>query len=294
MNRWSARWQDIGLVLLALVAGMLVLVAFRAVQAPSGAAPGPAVADLSLATSTVDEAPATQEADDADVTTEPPAPSPLELAREVLQGEDPVVVLALGDSTGNDLGEWTYRWARSLAETRPTSISPWNEWTEDGYVEAEALSTAEGLGLEDGADRGAVLVLSGHQSGAAAAYPASRIEALVPEQPDLVILNFGHNNSVDDVAEGLDETLAALRDQVGDDVPVVVTLQQPQFADQNADVREVVAAWAEENDLPTIDVAARFQQEREDPGELLTDALHPNDEGSALWAEVVGEVLGAP
>ena len=43
----------------------------------------------------------------------------------------------------------------------------------------------------------------------------------------------------------------------------------------------------------TIDVAGRFLAEGE-PEALLTDALHPNDEGSALWAGVVADTLDAP
>lgn len=313
------RWQDIGLVLLGLVTAALVLLTFRALgtDAPEGpAAPGNAPDLVSLtgaadvagstgeaATRTATDAGGAADADGAtadagaatagqDAAGASAPPVPAERARAVLQQEDRVVVLALGDSTGNDVGEWTFRWAQALAETRPTSIVPWNEWTEDGYIEPEVLSSAVAP-RADGVVLGEVVVWSGHQSGAPASYPANRIGAMVPEQPDLVVLNYGHNNTVRDVADELDRTLEALRAQVGDQVPVVVTLQQPQYADENAPVREAVQAWARARDLPVIDVAARFN-ERDDPGELLTDALHPNDEGSALWAQVVAEALGAP
>ena len=166
---------------------------------------------------------------------------------------------------------------------------PWDEWTEEGYIEPQVLSSAEGE--EDRA--GEVVVWSGHQSGARAGYPAERIEAMVPEQPDLVVLNFGHNNTVEDVAADLDRTLAALREQVGEEVPVVVTLQQPQVDDANAPVREAVREWAGREGLATIDVAERFL-EQDEQERLLTDALHPSEEGSRLWAEVVAEALGAP
>ena len=284
------RWQDVGLVLLALSTAALVWVAFRALDAVPAAAPMMA-ADLGAGIP-----------DEAAATTRPPAPSaagavtqgpaetdPLRRARSVLDRQDRTVVLVLGDSTGNDRGEWTYRWAEALAGSRPTAIAPWNEWTEDGYVEAEVLS-GEGTG-DPGL--GEVLVLSGSQTGARAGYAATRMELLTPEVPDLVILNLGHNNEVGDVADELQDTVDALRSRVGDEVPVLVTLQQPQAGDQNAEVRAAVARWAQQEGLPTIDVAERFLSQGE-PETLLTDAVHPNDEGSALWAEVVEDALQAP
>lgn len=288
------RWQDVGLVLLAIVTVVLVWATFRAVQVTPTSAPAqhPDPVPITDAAASADPGESTAAPDDAAATTTatPPDQEVLERARALLQREERTVVLVLGDSTGNDRGEWTFRWAEQLAATRPTWIAPWNEWTEDGYVEAEPLS-GEDQGGED--SLGEVLVLSGQQTGAPAEYAASRIEQLVPETPDLVILNLGHNNGAEDVAEGLTATLEALQEQVGEDVPVLVTLQQPQVEDQAADVREAVAAWADEEGLPTIDVAARFLEEDE-PGALLLDAVHPNDAGSALWAEVVAERLQAP
>jgi lysophospholipase L1-like esterase len=285
------RWQDVGLVLLALSTAMLVWVAFRALDVAPVAAPrltadlGAGIPDQAAASPEVDLEAGTQ----ASVTESPTAPDPLQQARSVLQREERTVLLVLGDSTGNDRGEWTYRWAEALATSRPTSIAPWNEWTEDGYVQAEALS---GNGAAQ-AGLGEVFVLSGSQTGARAGYAASRMELMAPETPDLVILNLGHNNGAEDVAGELQETLDSLRTLAGDEVPVLVTLQQPQAGDENAEVRAAVARWAQQEGLPTIDVAERFLAE-EDPDALLTDALHPNDEGSALWAEVVADALDAP
>lgn len=291
------RWQDLGLVLLALLTVVLAWATFRAFESTPAASPAP-TQDPGSATgpgaagdpgATGDGA-TTTAGDAATTTTEaPPEDLVLEEARAVLQREERTVVLVLGDSTGNDRGEWTFLWAQALAGTRPTWIAPWNEWTEDGYIEPEQL-------LADQAGEGSlgeVLVLSGQQTGAPAGYAASRIDLMVPETPDLVILNLGHNNLAEDVAEGLASTLEALRTEIDDDVPVLVTLQQPQVGDQAADVRAAVAAWAEEEGLPTMDVAARFLQE-EDPDSLLLDAVHPDEVGSQLWAEVVARALRAP
>lgn len=211
------RWQDVGLVLLALLTVVLVWATFRSLESTPAASPAPtrdpgSAGGTGAASDPATGDPATTTAVDAAAsTTEAPGvEGVLEKARALLQREERTVVLVLGDSTGNDRGEWTFRWAEALAGTRPTWIAPWNEWTEDGYIEPEQLLA----GQAGEGSLGEVLVLSGQQTGAPAGYAASRVDLLVPETPDLVILNLGHNNGADDVAEGLASTLEALRDEI--------------------------------------------------------------------------------
>ncbi|MGC5584261.1 SGNH/GDSL hydrolase family protein [Ornithinimicrobium sp. W1665] len=295
------RLQDVGLVLLALLAGALSVLTFTAVSGPGTAGPGGSgepgasaragaagLADLSRATPSVpDGATSTagvpgDEGRTADGGVDGPRPDE---ARAVLDQDGPVVVAALGDSTGNETWEWVYAWGRTLASERPVRVVSWNEWTEDGYIDPVLLGQdAEGE---------AVTIYSGHQSGAGAAYPVERMDALVPEEPDLVILNFGHNDSVESVREGTSRTLSTLRERFGAEIPVVVTLQQPQADDANADVRRALAELATDEGLPTIDVAAAFE-ETGDPGALLADRVHPDEDGALLWARTVGETLEAP
>lgn len=281
------RWQDVGLALLALVAGALVILTFRAVDR----APGPA-ATSPASTSTVDDA-ATSSDPEADTSTatatSSPAESPSRISavRELLQTSDPLVIALLGDSTGNETWEWPYIWARDLAATRPVTISAWNEWTEDGYVEPQVLST------DENGDVGPLTLYGGHQSGARASYPAEHLAELVPERPDLVVLNYGHNNARDDIDADLGATLEALRDEFGEDLPVVLTLQQPQTGDANAKVRAKVHDFAEEHQLGWIDVAAAFE-DQDDPSLLMADDIHPNEAGEELWAQTVAETLRVP
>lgn len=293
------RWHDIGLVVLGLVAAALVYLTFRAVDAlpePLGAGPQPlSSAGGSSATGTAAPSGGSQDGsvdgDPATSTGSPgstgPSSSPSRIAqvRPLLDGTDRLVVQTLGDSTGNETWEWVFGWGRLLAETRPVTVAAWNEWSEAGYVDPVVLSE-EGEG-------GPVVIYSGHQSGATADYPVGRLDDLVPEAPDLVILNYGHNNALDDVRGQLASTLEALREQFGEDLPVVVTLQQPQSDDANADVRDAVRDFAEEQELGWIDVAAAFA-ESGDPEALLADALHPNEEGAEVWTQAVARTLRAP
>ena len=291
------RLQDVGLLLLVLVAGVLTALTFTSVTGPApdrgptdpsseGGPTGPVglVADLSAVTSGAPGDTTGGTADDA-AATGAGRPPDLDAVRDVLADGAPVVVAALGDSTGNETWEWVYEWGRALASDRPVEVVSWNEWTEDGYIDPVELGS--------GQDGGTVTLYAGHQSGAGAAYPAGRLEALVPEEPDLVILNYGHNDTVDSVRSGTADTLEALRQRFGGGLPVVVTLQQPQADDANAEVRAALADLAADEGLPTIDVAAAFEATG-DPAVLLADTVHPDEDGAALWARTVDGTLTGP
>ncbi len=298
------RWQDIGLATLAVVTAVLTLLMFRAVGEPPDGGPGGGGSTVAPAgaTGAIEEdrtaagsPPATSATPDATGSTdqgsdprdERPGADALSAAREVLDRDDPLVVAALGDSTGNETWEWVYGWARLLAQTRPVAVLSWNEWSEDGYIEPRMLpGPADGMG--------AVTLYSGHQSGAPAGYVAEHADDLLPEPPDLVILNFGHNDTVAGATEGLEEAMRAVRRVATDDVPVVVTLQQPQEEDANAEVRAAVRAFAVEQGLGVIDVAAAFEDSGSELEDLLADPVHPNEAGAALWTEAVARALQAP
>ncbi len=258
-------------MLLAIVVVGVAVLAFRGASSPVGAG-GQPTAPSSAAVS-------------AEATGGPT--SSTSSVRALLRRDEPLVVAALGDSTGNETWEWVYEWARLLAETRPVTVLSWDERTEDGYVGPRVLSQSG-----DGAG-GPVVIYSGHRSGARVEYVVDRLDRLLPERPDLVILNFGHNNSAEDVTDQLGEALAALRAKAGPDVPVVLTLQQPQQGDANAEVRGLVQAFAVEHGLVSVDVARAFEDSG-DPQALLADAVHPNQAGATVWAEAVARTLGAP
>lgn len=280
----SHRLSDLGLIALAALAAVLVVLAFRGAGSGLGTVPGegsvstgPPVAGASAA----GDEPGAAGGDGAAVTQEPvddaQPVAALEVARMVLQSPEPVTISALGDSTSNTRQEWVHLWAQTLAHDRPVTISHWNESTEEGFVEPDVLSTS--------GDGSRVTIWSGSQGGASAAYPAQRLDVMVPETPDLVLLSFGHNQSAETVQAQFQALLDAVRGS-HDDVPVVVVLQQPQAADANAEVRKLIREWAEAEGLAIVDVAAAFlaQDGFED---LLEDPVHPNQEGSQLWARTV-------
>lgn len=294
----SRRLQDLALTALGVLAAVLVFLALRgadplppgdgaaSVGTPvaSGATTGEDGEDGEDGGGAGDEgadtdaASGTQAAPDGESSGEQ---SPLEVARAVLQSGTPVTVSALGDSTSNTRQEWVHLWAQELAADRPVSISHWDEGAQDGFVQPDVLS-ATGSGSP-------VTIWSGSQGGASAAYPVERLGTTIPESPDLVLLNFGHNHTPQNARSDFQSLLAAIRDAHGD-VPVVVCLQQPQAGDANAEVRELIDDWATAEGLATIDIAGAFLAQGE-LDDLLEDPVHPNQAGSELWAETVTVAL---
>lgn len=294
------RLQDVLLVLLAVAVGALVYLALRHVSAGEAAGQGTQVgATQTGATGATPNRPADSDAtssgagggaqgdsetstgDDESAQTSAPKAVSLRPAREALASGDPVTVSVLGDGTSNARQEWVHRWATALAESRPVTISHWDEAEEAGFVEPDVLS--------DSGDGSAVTIWSGSSSGATADYAAERIDEIVPQDPDLVLLNYGHGIDPDDVGDELDTTLEALTTTYGR-MPVVVVLQNPLPDDADRDVREAVADWAASHDLPTIDVAAAFLAEP-DYASLLGADGSPDDDGSTLWARTVEKAL---
>lgn len=285
------RRKDLGLIGLAVLT--VALVALTLLRT---ALPGTGV-DLRDLPSGVETTPAT--ADPARSTGEPvptedpdaprPAGDPLGAARAVLASGAPVVVAALGDSTGNETWEWTYTWARDLGTDRPVTVVSWNEWTEAGYIEPRLVSDGGA-----GPAAGAVTIYSGHHTGARAGYVAEHAGALLPERPDLVLLNYGHNSPASEIAAELAGALDAVRGSAGRDVPVVVILQQPRLDGEGADVRDAVADWATQEGLGIVDVARAFSESGRPLADLLADPVHPNEAGTRIWADAVARALGPP
>lgn len=203
--------------------------------------------------------------------------SSLARARAAMQAPGADVVV-LGDSTGDDDGEWVQLWARSLGSERGAELLVWGAGA-DRYDSPEALG---GVAAD-------VTVWNGSVSGSRASYALERLDRMLPDGADLVLLSYGHNHTVDDVAE-----VSALIEAVQRRAPgavVVVVLQNPQVGDANAAVREAVATLAAAQDVATIGVDEAFLEDGRPLEALLVDLVHPSDEGSQVWARTVESAL---
>lgn len=280
----TSRLQNIGLVALAVLTAVLIFLALR------GASSVPEAPTSNISGVSTDAQAVSGDDSDVSVATGTASPDQVEAtagedalaqARAALASPDPVVVSVLGDSTSNARQEWVHRWAQDLSGERPVTISHWDETSESGFVEPDVLSDTD--------DGSALTIWSGSQSGADATYAVDLLPVIIPEAPDLILLSYGHNETVQSAASNFEELLVSLRDDFGD-VPVVVVLQQPQIDDANADVRDEISDWAHSQGLGTIDIAEAFL-ETDDFTTLLQDEMHPNDDGSRLWAQTVETAL---
>jgi len=180
--------------------------------------------------------------------------------------------LVLGDSTGDGYDEWVYLWAQS--DDLP--VASWQTESESGY-DGESEETR---------------VWSGAMSEATADYPAEHREIWPEEDPHLVLLSYGHfHESPGEATEALEELRADSAERAPK-APIVVVLQSPQGDDANAETREAIADWAKESRLPTIDVAAAYEDSGQAPEDLRLDDINPSQAGSQLWADTVAEELG--
>lgn len=205
-------------------------------------------------------------------------PTSLEAAAQAL-AQPGARVVVLGDSTGDDTGEWVHLWARSLGTERGATLLRWDAFGDAGYVAAQSFG---GVGPD-------VTVRNGSVTGTRASYAMEHLDLLVPDDTDLVLLSYGHNHGPEDVQQ-----VAELVRRVRAGAPeaeVVLVLQNPQLDDAHAEVRQAVEDIAEREQVPTIDVARAFAEAPRPIGELLVDRVHPSAEGSQVWARTVEDAL---
>lgn len=224
----------------------------------------------------------------ATVTSTPPAttgPSGTRVPTDVHQlvsADRPIVIGILGDGTGDEQGEWVTVLGELLGTSRAVSLH--NLDLSDPTRYAEQL-TYGSVGLD-------ATIWNGSRRGATADYAAERLDFLIPEEPDVVILNYGRDDSADEIGTRLDTTRAAIAEK-WPGVPVLVTLQAQDRDDAIEPVRTATHEWAAANDVATIDVAGTFAA-TEDPNNFVSivDPPSVNARGGRLWGETVFLALG--
>lgn len=217
-------------------------------------------------------------------TAEPEPVSP-EMVRALVEADHPLTVSVLGDSTGNDSYEWVSVWAGMLAQHRAVTLHVWDD-DRHARQEPQVLSTVGSP----------VTIWNMSAPGQSANYPEPMIRKAVPERPDLVIYNYGHNNTPDDIDVQLYATMQAVKRAYGD-VPGVLIAQNPSTTDLSQRQRETVWKVIHEvgpgNGMPVVDVFHPFESAPGPVGRLLVDGTHPNAAGGRLWAQVVARTIGS-
>lgn len=205
----------------------------------------------------------------------------LEDIQALVTGRAPLTISVLGDSTGNDAEEWVELWAKDLAVSATVTVNHWKEgapiWPVTSYGDGERP----------------VAIWNGSMPGSNGMYARERFQAMQPVKPDLIIYNYGHNMSASGVVGDIDALQRMAETRWGGGLPFVVTLQNASRGKYQAVSAQSVAdlkAWAGPRNIPTIDIESVIPAQNLEA--LLLDEVHPNKQGSRLWAEAVNIALG--
>lgn len=205
-------------------------------------------------------------------------------ARAIVSDPKGAVVSVLGDSTGNERGEWVDLWARHLGDTATVEFHQWGESPEAYPAEPYVY----GSGVRK------VTIWNGSKHGSQGQYARDRIRDMQPVAPDLIVYNYGHNKSADGVVADIEALNQSALSRWRYAVPFVVMLQNPAQGTREASSAAAVDAlrsWAKTHGAAVVDVPAAFAANGGAPV-LLADEVHPNPAGSRVWADAVVKALG--
>jgi hypothetical protein len=200
----------------------------------------------------------------------------------LVPAEQPVVIGVLGDGTGDESGEWVTELGELLGTTRKVTLHNLDLSDPTRYAAK----------LTYGSTGPATTIWNGSRRGATADYAANRLGFLVPEEPDVIFLNFGRDDTAEGIGPMLDTTLKAIKGK-WPNVPVLAILQAQDRDDAIGPVREATASWAKARGVGTVDVAGAFAAAG-DPNSFVSivDPPSVNFKGGRLWGETVFLKLG--
>jgi len=195
----------------------------------------------------------------------------------------------LGDSTGNGTDEWVYLTAEAMSVKyhRPVTIHNWNI---DNNTYADATVVGEGAGKP-------IVIWNGSASGKNMEYSYQHRAVMIPEQPDLVIVNHGHNlGTAQEARVGSYKLVDWVTNAWEKSPAVAVTLQNPRtdkVADKHAAVVQSLRDQWTGAPVALIDAWKAFKDATPNTASLLRDdSFHPNPAGEVVWAEAVKRALG--
>lgn len=240
----------------------------------SGWSPRNAEATSTVATPAPSVAARSSSAPAPTATTAPPA-----AARPVphLPAARPATLTVIGDSTSNQLGGWVNVLGEQLGESRVTRVQRISQTGQSSY-RAPIRYGDEGPELQ---------VWNASTATPFAAVTDERARVVVPKRPDVVLLSVGRAAD----ARVIGQQLSTTRSSILKAYPQaqVVVVKQPAATPAQRPAIAAVGAWAVQQGVPAIDVAAAFASS---PGVAsLQNADGITDAGAQLWAATVHQAL---
>ncbi len=205
--------------------------------------------------------------------------------QSLIAGDEPIVISVLGDSTGNGPNEWVARWAKRIGEAGSTvTVHYWDE-----------TAAAYGDAVEYGRGDRTVEIWNGSMPGKNATNALNILAELQPVQPNLIVYNFGHNIGPEPVDVTYGKIQAASEEEWGTPILRAAMLQNPAHGERETPTKrsqDRVSSWASRNDVPLVNVRDAFTANSEWVADYMIDEVHPNDNGSQVWADAVIKTLG--
>lgn len=270
--------KDVIISVVAVIAGMAV-VALILIQSsrsqPTSAATGAATVPASTSPSTSAAAEF----------------SPTSLGAALKQPSAYTITI-LGDSTGNDPGEWVYLMAQRISDSyaRPVVIHNWS-------VDSNSYVSETTVGAGNNAP---VTIWNGSAPGKNTSYTLDNLSTLAPEKANLTIISHGHNESdPDHLIQGERKIISTLRAK-SFATDVVVIAQNPRddspdrAAAQQQGVAQIKQVFGPGNEygVAVIDVNSAFSAQPDLVALLRDDHFHPNASGEQVWANTVIDAFG--
>lgn len=282
----------IGLALLAIVTAALVVLSFlnvrpQPVEAVPAASGNPAEGSMESDPSEVpNSTPTPVQTPDPTATPTPRAPRTSTLAniKSAISGSEPVKIVVVGDNTGLDPNtsehRWVSLWARDLAQNRPVTLAVME--TSGSYGEPQELGSGNGAPIQ---------ILNASDRPRRISEVAAQSETVIPPDTDIVLINFGHHESVNQLGSELDALWAKLpAGSMG-----LVMVQNPQRGagvNNNQSRMTAVQNWAKQRPAPVINVYDAFIADPEPLADLLaSDQIQPNARGSEIWKDAINAAL---
>lgn len=281
----------IGLAILAVVTAAIVALSFLNVRPqqvdaapaePGSSAEGPA--DPVPSPESTTSSPTLTPGPTATPTPRTARASTLANIKSVIGGDEPVKIVVVGDNTGLDRSAsehgWVSLWARDLAESRPVSLAVME--TSGSYGEPQELGSGNGAPIQ---------ILNASDRPRRISEVAAQSERLIPADTDIVLINFGHYESVNQLGAELN----VLWEKLPAGSMGLVMVQNPQRGagvSNNQARMTALQNWAKQRPAPAVNVYDAFIADPEPLADLLaSDQIQPNTRGSEIWKDALNAAL---